>query len=119
MYMYSILLTIIVQYDTYVVTIFLYFYLVLAEKILGTSEKLKKIEQDKEFLCKMSREIQVKSEFCGMQEASKCTCTYKLKVMPDHACTFRCRDGKRTETRIGMDSICITHSCIPLCTGYV
>ena len=26
---------------------------------------------------------------------------------------FRCRDGKRTETRIGMDGICITHSCIP------
>ena len=30
---------------------------------------------------------------------------------------FRCRDGKRTETRIGMEGICITHSCIPpLCT---
>ena len=27
---------------------------------------------------------------------------------------FRCRDGKRTETRIGMEGICITHSCIPL-----
>ena len=26
---------------------------------------------------------------------------------------FRCRDGKRTETRIGMEGICITHSCIP------
>ena len=26
----------------------------------------------------------------------------------------RCRDGKRTETRIGMEGICITHSCIPL-----
>ena len=23
-------------------------------------------------------------------------------------------DGKRTETRIGMEGICITHSCIPL-----
>ena len=23
---------------------------------------------------------------------------------------FRCRDGKRTETRIGMEGICITHS---------
>ena len=29
---------------------------------------------------------------------------------------FRCRDGKRTETRIG---ICITHSCIPLYTVYM
>ena len=29
---------------------------------------------------------------------------------------FRCRDGKRTETRIGMEGICITHSCIPLYT---
>ena len=27
---------------------------------------------------------------------------------------FRCRDGKRTETRIGMEGICITHSCIPV-----
>ena len=27
---------------------------------------------------------------------------------------FRCRDGKKTETRIGMEGICITHSCIPL-----
>ena len=26
---------------------------------------------------------------------------------------LRCRDGKRTETRIGMEGICITHSCIP------
>ena len=26
---------------------------------------------------------------------------------------FRCRDGKRTETRIGMEGICITHFCIP------
>ena len=26
---------------------------------------------------------------------------------------LRCRDGKRTETRIGMECICITHSCIP------
>ena len=26
---------------------------------------------------------------------------------------IRCRDGKRTETRIGMEGICITHSCIP------
>ena len=25
---------------------------------------------------------------------------------------LRCRDGKRTETRIGMEGICITHSCI-------
>ena len=31
---------------------------------------------------------------------------------------FRCRDGKRTETRIGMEGICITHSCIPLYTVY-
>ena len=27
--------------------------------------------------------------------------------------SFRCRGGKRTETRIGMEGICITHSCIP------
>ena len=32
---------------------------------------------------------------------------------------FRCRDGKRTETKIGMDGICITHSCIPLYTVYM
>ena len=32
---------------------------------------------------------------------------------------FRCRDGKRTETRIGMEGICITHSCIPLYTVYM
>ena len=32
---------------------------------------------------------------------------------------FRCRDGKRTETRIGMEGICITHSCIPLYTVYI
>ena len=32
---------------------------------------------------------------------------------------FRCRDGKRTETRIGMEGICITHSCIPLYTVYL
>ena len=32
---------------------------------------------------------------------------------------FRCRDGKRTETRIGMEGICITHSCIPLNTVYM
>ena len=31
----------------------------------------------------------------------------------------RCRDGKRTETRIGMEGICITHSCIPLYTVYM
>ena len=29
---------------------------------------------------------------------------------------FRCRDG---ETRIGMEGICITHSCIPLYTVYM
>ena len=28
-------------------------------------------------------------------------------------------DGKRTETRIGMEGICITHSCIPLYTVYM
>ena len=32
---------------------------------------------------------------------------------------FKCRDGKRTETRIGMEGICITHSCIPLYTVYM
>ena len=32
---------------------------------------------------------------------------------------FRCRDGKRTETRIGMEGIGITHSCIPLYTVYM
>ena len=32
---------------------------------------------------------------------------------------FRCRDGKGTETRIGMEGICITHSCIPLYTVYM
>ena len=32
---------------------------------------------------------------------------------------FRCRDGKRTEIRIGMEGICITHSCIPLYTVYM
>ena len=32
---------------------------------------------------------------------------------------FRCRDGKRTETRIGMEGICITHSCIPPLSHYV
>ena len=32
---------------------------------------------------------------------------------------FRCSDGKRTETRIGMEGICITHSCIPLYTVYM
>ena len=32
---------------------------------------------------------------------------------------FRCRDGKRTETRIGMEGICITHSCIPVYTVYM
>ena len=32
---------------------------------------------------------------------------------------FRCRDGERTETRIGMEGICITHSCIPLYTVYM
>ena len=32
---------------------------------------------------------------------------------------FRCRDGKRTETRIGTEGICITHSCIPLYTVYM
>ena len=32
---------------------------------------------------------------------------------------FRCRDGKRTETRIGMEGICITHSCIPIYTVYM
>ena len=32
---------------------------------------------------------------------------------------FICRDGKRTETRIGMEGICITHSCIPLYTVYM
>ena len=32
---------------------------------------------------------------------------------------LRCRDGKRTETRIGMEGICITHSCIPLYTVYM
>ena len=31
----------------------------------------------------------------------------------------RARDGKRTETRIGMEGICITHSCIPLYTVYM
>ena len=25
---------------------------------------------------------------------------------------FRCRDGKRTESRIGMERICIAHSCM-------
>ena len=29
------------------------------------------------------------------------------------------RDGKRTETRIGMEGICITHSCIPLYTNTI
>ena len=32
---------------------------------------------------------------------------------------LRCRDGKRTETRIGMEGICIIHSCIPLYTVYM
>ena len=32
---------------------------------------------------------------------------------------FRCRDGKRAETRNGMEGICITHSCIPLYTVYM
>ena len=32
---------------------------------------------------------------------------------------LRCRDGKRTETRIGMEGICITHSCIPPLSHYV
>ena len=32
---------------------------------------------------------------------------------------FRCRDGKRTETRIGMEGICITHFCTPLYTAYI
>ena len=50
-----------------------------------------------------------------------------LKVLPLVVCTkdliytqsvdtslhSRFRDGKRTETRIGMEGICITHSCIP------
>ena len=26
---------------------------------------------------------------------------------------LKCRDGKRTETRIWMEGTCITHSCIP------
>ena len=32
---------------------------------------------------------------------------------------LRCRDGNITETRIGMEGICITHSCIPLYTVYM
>ena len=32
---------------------------------------------------------------------------------------FRCRDGKRTETRIGKEGSRITHSCIPLYTVYL
>ena len=32
---------------------------------------------------------------------------------------FRCRDGKRAETRIGMEGICIPafHHCEPLCVA--
>ena len=42
-------------------------------------------------------------------------------VLPDSNKNFilRCKDGKRTETRIGMEGICITHSCIPLYTVYM
>ena len=32
---------------------------------------------------------------------------------------YRCRNGKRTETRNGMEGICIIHSCIPLYTVYM
>ena len=56
-----------------------------------------------------------------------CTCTRMYVCM--YVCItsnknfilkyFRCRDGKRTETRIGMEGICITHSCIPLYTVYM
>ena len=61
-----------------------------------------------------------------------CTCmcnvlhTYYIELFTISYCIknfilkyFRCRDGKRTETRIGMEGICITHSCIPLYTVYM
>ena len=35
-------------------------------------------------------------------------------VLPDVS-LVRCRDGKTTETRIGMEGICTTHSCFLLC----
>ena len=36
----------------------------------------------------------------------------KLTVTSNKNVILRCRDRKRTETRIGMEGICITHSCI-------
>ena len=40
----------------------------------------------------------------GVVSLNECACAIKY---------FRYRDGIRTETRIGMEGICITHSCIP------
>ena len=42
-----------------------------------------------------------------------------LKSTNNKNSILRCRDGKRTERRIGMEGICITHSCIPLYTAYM
>ena len=44
---------------------------------------------------------------------------YKPTVTSNKNFILRCRDGKRTETRIGMEGICNTHSCIPLYTVYM
>ena len=41
-----------------------------------------------------------------------CTCTSKQNKLVTKI-YFRCRDAKTTETRIGMEGICITNSCIP------
>ena len=48
-------------------------------------------------------------------------CLFFLRVIPMYTSnkSSRCRDGKTTGTRIGMEGICITHSCIPLYTVYL
>ena len=59
-------------------------------------------------------------EWCGQRlspvAGCNCWCTSNKNFILKY---FRCRDGKRTETRIGMEGICITHSCIPLYTVYM
>ena len=46
-------------------------------------------------------------------------CVYVRIFLVTKTFYYRCRDGKRSETRFGMEGICITHSCIPLYTVYM
>ena len=45
---------------------------------------------------------------------NSCFCSFSIPTSEKFY--SRCRDG---ETRVGMEGICITHSCIPLYTVYM